>query len=108
MVTGSSHAAFGTGAIVVGAGVYAYFKKNSIASLLGSAALGGTIIIGGLLISQGKDFLGHATAAAGSTGLVLLGIVRYRATGKPMPAIPLILIGGASAAYQLNKANQWK
>ena len=40
-MTGSAHAAFAIGAISILGGSYAYVKKKSVASLVGSAAIGG-------------------------------------------------------------------
>ncbi len=59
------------------------------------------------MIDKGMDFYGHSLAATASTGLLAVGLSRFKTSGKPMPAVPMILIGGISGAYQISKAIEW-
>jgi uncharacterized membrane protein (UPF0136 family) len=87
--------------------VFAYYKKRSMASLLGSLIVGGGLIAGGMLASNGEEFVGHSLAAISSIGLTAVGVSRYSTTKKPMPAVPMIILGGLSSAYQIKKASDW-
>jgi uncharacterized membrane protein (UPF0136 family) len=102
--TGSSHAAFAVGGVVIVGGIYALVKKKSLPSLIGSAILGGTIVLGGYYVNQGEAYMGHSISAAASILLCGVGVWRYSVTKKPMPAIPIIIIGSVSSAYQIQKA----
>jgi uncharacterized membrane protein (UPF0136 family) len=107
-MTGSAHAAYTVGGISVAGGLFAFYKKKSVASLLGSLIIGGGLIAGGYLITTGDNFVGHSLAATSSVGLTAVGISRLLTTKKSMPAAPMIILGGLSSAYQLTKANDWK
>ena len=53
------------------------------------------------------DFNGHLLASICSFVLFGVGAWRYAQTRKPMPAIPLIVLGGVSLAYQGKKVKEW-
>jgi uncharacterized membrane protein (UPF0136 family) len=43
--TGSAHATYAVGAVTIVGGLYAYVRKGSLASFLGSAAVGGWVLL---------------------------------------------------------------
>jgi uncharacterized membrane protein (UPF0136 family) len=106
-MTGSSHAALGVGGIVIAGGAYAFFKRRSAPSLIGSCLIGGCMIAGGYLINNGSELNGHTLAATASVGLVGVGLSRYIKTSATMPAAPMCVLGILSAAYQIKKTMEW-
>jgi uncharacterized membrane protein (UPF0136 family) len=105
---GSAHASFAVGGIVISGGLYAYIAKKSLKSLYGSLLLGGGLLYGGYLVLNGKDLEGHSFSAAASTGVVAVGARRLLQTQKAMPAVPLLIIGLISSAYQIKKVVDWQ
>ena len=87
--------------------MYAYVKKRSLPSLVGSLIIGGTFIVAGELIRRGSDYHGHLIGAAASCGLIAVGASRYLATSKMMPAAPLVALGLLSSAYHMKKTYEW-
>lgn len=107
-MTGSSHAAFTVGGISIVGGLYAFYKKRSMPSLVGSLIVGGGLITGGWLINNGEAFEGHSLAVMSSFILGAVGAARYAKTQKPMPGMPMLVVGGLSTAYHLQKTYEWK
>jgi uncharacterized membrane protein (UPF0136 family) len=104
---GSAHASFGIGAIVIAGGGFAYYKKKSVASLIGGLVLGGSFLLAGSIISGGKDLEGHVLATTASVLLAGTGASRYFASKKMMPAAPMVALGLISLAYNGKKALEW-
>ena len=88
-------------------GLYAFAKKRSVPSLVGSLIIGGTFVIAGELIRRGSDYHGHLVGAAASCTLIAVGASRYIATSKMMPAAPLVALGLLSSAYHMKKTYEW-
>ncbi len=87
--------------------MYAYVKKRSLPSLVGSLVIGGTFIVAGEFIRRGSDYHGHLIGAAASCGLSAVGASRYIATSKMMPAAPMVALGLLSSAYHMKKTYEW-
>mmetsp|Transcript_9839 Transcript_9839/g.9941 ORF Transcript_9839/g.9941 Transcript_9839/m.9941 type:complete len:109 (+) Transcript_9839:20-346(+) len=104
---GSEHATNAMGAVIIAGGLYAYLKKGSIASLIGSSVIGAGFIGAGVLISNGYNLEGHGLSSASSLMLTGIALQRLITTRKPMPGLPLLFLGGASAAYQIKKTLEW-
>lgn len=104
---GSTHLTFSAGAIVFAGGVYAYIAKNSKASLIASSVIAGGLILGGIVTQNGNDLLGHQISFASSASLASFGLYRLITTKKPFPSVPLLIIGGATAAYEAKKVIEW-
>jgi uncharacterized membrane protein (UPF0136 family) len=100
---GSAHLSFAMGTVVIGAGSYAYIVKKSVPSLYGSLGLGGGFIIGGILIMEGYDIIGHVMSSTASAGLIGFGIGKYITSKKLMPAAPMIALGIVGGVYNLKK-----
>ncbi len=106
-MTGEAHSSYATGIVTILGGSYAFFKKGSLASLLGSLLIGGGFIYAGYLIDKGEAFSGHAAACIASNILLALGISRYMTAGKLMPSGPMMVIGLISNIYHFRKAYEW-
>jgi uncharacterized membrane protein (UPF0136 family) len=104
---GSAHISFSAGAAVLAGGFYAYVKKGSKASLIASSVIGGALVVGGVLILNGNDYLGHTVSLVSSSGLSAFGLYRIITTKKVFPAVPLFLLGTAVGLYQAKKVTEW-
>lgn len=106
-MTGSTHLTFTAGAIVFAGGMYAYIAKNSKASLVASSVIASGLILGGIVTQNGNDLIGHQISFVSSASLASFGLYRLISTKKPMPSVPILLLGGATAAYQAKKIADW-
>ncbi|KAL7485452.1 hypothetical protein ACHAW6_011063 [Cyclotella cf. meneghiniana] len=105
---GSAHPAFGLGALTIAGGIAGYIRKNSKASLGAGVVCGSLLIASGVMISGDSQYGGHSLAA-GTSGLMALGMGhRFFKTGKFMPSGLVGVLGAASLAYHVNKALEWK
>ncbi len=105
---GSAHPAFGLGALTLAGGIAGYIRKNSKASLGAGVVCGSLLIASGVMISGDSQYGGHSLAA-GTSGLMALGMGhRFFKTGKFMPSGLVGVLGAASLAYHVNKALEWK
>lgn len=84
---------YAIGAFVISGGLFAFYKKKSVGSLVGSFALGSVLLGSGMLLQHGQHVAGHAAAGVGSTALCVLGFHRFYVNRKIMPALPMVLIG---------------
>lgn len=104
---GSTHLTYSAGVVVIGGGVYAYMKKNSKMSLVASLAIGGAMVLGGVVTNSGQDLLGHSMSLASAASLSSFGLYRLITTKKPFPAVPLLILGGIVTAYETKKVIEW-
>jgi uncharacterized membrane protein (UPF0136 family) len=104
---GSTHITFTAGAVVFAGGMYAFIAKKSKASLIASSVIAGGLILGGVITRNGNDLLGHQISLASSASLASFGLYRLISTKKPFPSLPLLILGGATAAYEAKKMIEW-
>lgn len=93
---------FSVAGVVLAGGVSAYMKKGSKPSLIGSLALGSGLITGGVLLESNQDHLGTIVSTAASAGVAAIGGIRFKATKKIFPAVPLLVLGAASTAFHIH------
>ena len=75
--------------LLIGGGAMGYVKAKSSSSLIAGVATAAVALIAGLLYSH------HPRASLGLGALLAIAVAaifasRYRKTGKPMPAAPMI------------------
>ena len=105
---GSSHLSLTMGALCIGGGAFAFYRKRSVPSLAGGVGTGLTYLGAATFINAGEDFRGHALAC--TAGALLAGGMGSRAlkTGKFMPAGLIASLGFVSMFYEGKKANEWR
>ena len=106
--TGSAHMNLGVGTLVALGGAMGYAKKKSVPSLVAGAALGGGLIYSGVMINSSKEYEGHVLGS-GVSMLMAGGMgARFLKTKAFMPAGMVALLGSVAAAYNVNKALEWR
>ena len=100
------HPAFTLSALCGIGAIAAYSRKGSVPSLIAGGALAVVFGASGYLLKQNADW-GLELALAGSATLLAAGSVR--AVKAPKKAIPftLVVLGGVSTAYYVQKYNQF-
>ena len=106
-LTGSAHLAFTMSALTLGGGVAGYATARSMQSLFAGLLFGGGFGCSGYLINEGEQVRGFRLATVNSLLLSGLMGLRYARTRKVMPALPLTVLGIASAYYHGNKYIEW-
>jgi len=105
---GEAHAAYGMGLMLTSAGFFAYYKKGSIPSLVGSLGFASLYFLGGEMIRNGSEMQGHGLATLSSISLGGFMGARIWQTGKAMPGGPVVLLAGLSGFYHATKFLQWR
>ena len=99
-----SHHLNGTiGTLFLVGGAFAFFKKKSMASLIGGSVLGSLFLISSYMIKEGNYENGFLLGSCISfTGAGMMG-TRFIKTGKFMPAGLIFTLSFASLIYNGNK-----
>ena len=107
MPTGSAHAAMTMSALCLIGGGAAFATARSTQSLLAGALFGGGFAASAWWIKGDEQARGFRFATLNS--LLLSGVMaaRYARTRKPMPALPLAVLGGASGVDHAVKWREW-
>jgi len=98
----------GVGSLIALGGAMGFAKKKSVPSLVAGVGLGGALVYTSVMINSGKEFEGHALGSG--VGLLLAAGMgaRFVKTGAFMPAGMVALLGTVTAAYNVNKAIEYK
>ena len=105
--TGSAHAAITMSALCLLGGGAAFARARSTQSLLAGVLFGGGFGAAAHWIKHDQQERGFRFAALNSVLLSGVMAARYVRTRKPMPAVPLALLGGASGVYHAAKWREW-
>lgn len=107
-IPGEAHAAYGMGLLLTSAGFFAYYRKNSIPSLVGSLSFAGLYFFSGEMIRNGSEVQGHGLATLSSITLGGFMGTRIWKTGKVMPGGPVVVLATISGVYHGTKYLQWR
>ena len=108
MPTGSSHISIFVGSLSVVAGIVAFYKSESVPSLLGGTGTGSLLLVSAYMMNTGKEYAGHLLASASSLILAGIGITRYMKLKKMYPTGVMAIVGSLSLAYNMMKTLAWK
>eukprot|EP00667_Euglena_gracilis_P026763 EG_transcript_32547 len=79
-------------ALVPAGGVLAYVRKGSVPSLVGGVGVGLAYGLAAYLAEEQPN-AGYTVGAVASLALSIIGLLRFRKTGKFMPAGLLLVLG---------------
>ena len=106
--TGSAHAALTMSALCAAGGAAAFFSPaRSTQSLLAGLLFGSGFGAAAFWIQSGEAERGFRFATLNSALLAGVMGARLWRTRKPMPALPLTLLGAASGVYHGLKWREW-
>lgn len=93
--------------MLLAGGGLAYVRAGSTASLAGASFAAAGYGLGAVQMNRGRVGEGHAIAGVVGLGLAVGMGMRFARSGRFFPPGALAALGGASAAYELNKAWEW-
>ena len=107
-IPGSAHANLGLGGLVMVGGAVGYFKKGSVPSLAAGLGCGSLLLASGYMIAKTDHQYEAHLLAAGTGGIMALGMAqRYMKTSKFMPAGLVAILGAAACGYNVKKSLDW-
>lgn len=107
-IPGEAHAAYGAGLVLTSAGFFAYYRKGSIPSLVGSLGFASLYFLSGEMIRNGSEVQGHGLATMSSMTLGGFMGTRMWQNGKLMPGGPIVVLASLSGVYHATKYLQWR
>ena len=107
-IPGEAHAAYGMGLVLTSAGFFAYYRRKSIPSLIGSLGFASLYFLSGEMVRNGSELQGHGLASISSVALGSFMGARMWRSGKMMPGGPVVAIASISGIYHATKYLQWR